>query len=329
MNLQAWDIRLIQLLQDCGDWMKPVMEFFTSLGYPQAYMVIVAMVYWSFDRKLGIRMAIFLPLLSSVNSLLKIAIHAPRPYWISNEIKAIHASAGYGMPSGHAQASTVWLLASSYLRKRWFWISALCIIFMIGLSRVYLGVHSPTQVITGWAVGIIALICFIRLEERLATWMNGIKVYIQLLFVLGITLLILLAGVAILLSTGQWEIPEEWIAHAAPHIALHTDLLRSYSMASAAGNAGGFLGVATGLVLMGHAGNFKVTAKWWIRLLRIILGLACMLLLYAGLQSISPEEADLIPYAIWRFTGFCLISFTAVFLLPILYIRLKLTKSDQ
>ena len=71
MTIQAWEMGLIQSLQHTGDWLRPIMEFFTVLGYPQAYMVIVAAVYWSLDRRLGIRMAFFLPLLASLNSILK------------------------------------------------------------------------------------------------------------------------------------------------------------------------------------------------------------------------------------------------------------------
>ena len=69
-------------LQNMGEWLTPVMKFFTWLGYPQAYMILIAIIYWSFDRKLGLRMAIFLPVVSSINSILKQAFHAPRPYWL-------------------------------------------------------------------------------------------------------------------------------------------------------------------------------------------------------------------------------------------------------
>ncbi len=329
INILEWEILMILWLQHLDVKVTPVMEFFTWLGYPQAYMIIVAVIYWSLDRKLGIRMALFLPLLSSINSILKFAIHAPRPYWVSTEIMAIHASNGFGMPSGHAQASTVWLLASSYLRKKWFWIVAILSAFLIGLSRAYLGVHFPTQVITGWTIGIIVLICFIRLEEKIATWIKGISVSLQLLFVLGITILILLAGIMILIFTCQWQMPGQWIGKAAPYLSLDTNILRYYSMAAVAGNAGSFLGVTIGAILMGKSGNFRVSGKWWVHLLRIILGLACMFLLYTGLQKISPVEENLIPNAIWRFMGFYIISFLAVYLLPMLYIRLKLMKPEQ
>jgi membrane-associated phospholipid phosphatase len=329
MGIQAWDIWLIQSLQNTGDWLEPVMKFFTALGYPHAYMVVVAIVYWSLDRKLGLRLAIFLPLVSSLNSILKLAFHAPRPYWVSTEIQAIHASNGFGMPSGHAQASTVWLLVGSYLRNKWFWIIAILITFLIGLSRSFLGVHFPTQVVAGWAIGIAVIICFIRIEEGVVSWFQKLKFYWRLLFVMGITVLIILSGAIILMITGSWEMPLDWIGNASPYLSLDKTLLRSYSMASIAGNAGSFLGVTMGAILMGRAGGFRVAAEWWIQLLRIILGLACMFLLYAGLRIIAPGEEDLLVYATWRFLGFYLISLLAVYLLPMLYIRLKLMKAEQ
>jgi uncharacterized protein HemY len=67
-----------------------------------------------------------------------------------------------------------------------------------------------------------------------------------------------------------------------------------------------------------------VAGKWWFHLLRIGLGLACMMALYAGIQLLSPGESNLVLYSIWRLSGFLLISFSAVFLLPLLFIRLKL-----
>ena len=329
MGIQAWDIWLIQSLQSTGDWLEPVMEFFTALGYPQAYMVLVAVIYWSLDRNLGLRIAIFLPLVSCINSILKLAFHAPRPYWITRDIKAIHASNGFGMPSGHAQASTVWLLASSYLRKRWFWIIAIMVTFLIGLSRPFLGVHFPTQVLAGWAIGIAVMICFLRFEEGVTSWLQKLRLHWQLLFVTGIAVLIILTGAIILLASGNWDMPMEWIGNASPYRLLDKTLLRSYSMASIAGNAGSFLGVTMGAILIGRAGGFQVGGSWWIRLLRIVLGLACLLLLYTGLQKIAPGESDFLMFATWRFLGFYLISLLAVYLLPVLFIRLKLIKQDQ
>lgn len=329
MSIQLWDLWLIQSLQNTGDWLELPMKFFTALGYPQAYMVLVAIIYWSLDRKLGLRLAIFLPMVSSINSILKLAFHAPRPYWISTNIKAIHASNGFGMPSGHAQASTVWLLASSYLRRKWFWLVVILTTILIGLSRPYLGVHFPTQVVAGWAIGLALMICFLRFEAGVTSWFHKLNLYRQFLFLVGTAVLIILAGATILLLTGNWNMPSVWSANASPYLSLDRSMIRSYSMASIAGNAGGFLGVTMGAVAMSRVGGFRIDGVWWIRGLRIVVGLACMFLLYAGFQSISPGETNLFLSAVWRFMGFYIISFSAVFLLPLLYIRLKLMRSGQ
>jgi hypothetical protein len=219
------------------------------------------------------------------------------------------------------------LLVSSYLRKRWFWIIAILLTFLIGLSRPFLGVHFPSQVVAGWAIGIAVMICFLRFEKGVASWLQKLRLYWQLLFVMGIAVLIILTGVIILLVTGNWTMPSEWTANASPYLSLDKTLIRSYSMASIAGNAGSFLGVTMGAILMGRAGGFKVGGEWWIRLLRIVLGLACMFLLYTGLQKVAPGESEFIIYATWRFLGFYLISFLAIYFLPLLFIRLKLMKS--
>ena len=123
-DFQQLEIWFIHEFQNLGDWLTPVMKGFTWIGYPQAYMLIIAIIYWSFDRKMGLRLAIFLSLVSSLNSILKQLIHAPRPYWIDPGIKAIKVSNGFGMPSGHAQAATVWLYAATCMKKRWFWVVA-------------------------------------------------------------------------------------------------------------------------------------------------------------------------------------------------------------
>jgi membrane-associated phospholipid phosphatase len=329
MSIQAWDIGLIPLLQRSGDWLEPVMEIITALGYPQAYMVLVAVVYWSLDRKLGLRLAVFLSLVGAVNSLLKLAFHAPRPYWVSAEVRAIHASNGFGMPSGHAQASTVWILASSYLGRGWFWIMAILLAFLIGLSRPFLGVHFPTQVLAGWVVGIAIMIFFLKFEQPVLFWFSRLSLSRQLLVALGLTCLVMLAGMILLCLSGGWEMPREWTEYAAPYRTINPSSLRSYSLASIAGNAGSILGIVMGSLLLERAGGFRTSGLWWIRLVRTVVGLACLFLLYLGLQQLDPGEGQPAAYAAWRFLGLCLISFLALYLLPLIFNKLGLATSEK
>lgn len=98
-----------------------------------------------------------------LNPLLKQLIGRPRP-----TIDRLINESGYSFPSGHAIAATVFYgmiatLSSIYLRKLYqkvlIELAAMSLIFMIMLSRVYLGVHYPTDVIGGFLLG-TATVCF-------------------------------------------------------------------------------------------------------------------------------------------------------------------------
>jgi membrane-associated phospholipid phosphatase len=317
-------------LQGMGDWLSPVMVFFTRLGYPQAYMILIAIIYWSIDRKLGLRLAIFLPLLASVNSILKQALHAPRPYWLDPHLKAIHVSNGFGLPSGHAQASTAWLYAGSYLKRRWFWAVSVTIVLMIGLSRIYLGVHFSSQVLLGWSIGILVLIGFIRYESKLMTWFLGQKFGSQLILISGISILLAILGGVFVFILQDWEMPSEWIRNASDDLAgTNETILISIGMASVAGNTGGFFGVALGALLIHRYGGFETRGRVWKRLLRSIAGLIILLALYGIFVLISPDHAKEVLYSVWRFSGFFVISFSTIFLVPCFFIRMNLLSQEN
>jgi membrane-associated phospholipid phosphatase len=319
------DFWLIFQFQSTGNWMAPVMTFFTFLGYPQAYMVIVAVIYWSVDRKIGLRLAIFLPVVSSVNSILKQAFHAPRPYWLDPRIKAIRVSNGFGMPSGHAQASVGWIYAGSLLKRGWFWVLAIVIVLLIGISRVYLGVHFPSQVVAGWLAGILVAWILIRFESGFLSWLGGIKFRYQLLLITGIGAFGLLLGGLFVFLLRDWEMPALWITNSLDDLAGKDEsIFYSIGLSGVAGNTGAFMGVALGALLLRRNGVFEVNRIWWKRILGSVTGLVVFLILYAAFMAISPGQDKPAIYVIWRFVGFFVISFSAVCLIPLLLIRIRL-----
>jgi len=324
------DLWLSQSLQAMGDWPVPVMTFFTWLGYPQAYMLVLAIIYWSFDRKLGVRLAIFLSLVASLNSILKQIFHAPRPYWLDQNIRAIRVSNGFGMPSGHAQASTVWLYAGSILKRRWFWVLAIVIAFMVGLSRVYLGVHFSSQVLAGWLIGILVLLLFSRFEEKVLSWFLSRSLPTQLAMISGTSILILVLGGVFTCLMKDWEMPMEWILNSADDLAGRDEsILSSPGMAAVAGNSGGFLGVALGALLSHRHGGFDTGGRGWKRLMRSVTGLVILAAIYGIYSWTLPDQAREVLYAIWRFGGFFIISISTIFLIPRLFIRVNLLSQPE
>lgn len=313
------DLWLSHAFQGLGDLPIPVMSFFTWIGYPQAYMAAVAIIYWSADRKLGLRLAIFLPVVAALNSILKQGFHAPRPYWVDPGIRAIRVSNGFGMPSGHAQASTVWFYTALNIKKAGFWIIAVVVVLMIGLSRIYLGVHFSSQVIAGWLTGMVVVVLFARCETTFLSWFLGRRLSGQLLLAGGVSLALLLLGAFVLYLTREWEMPPEWISNAADDLAGNGEsILGSRGLSGVAGNSGGFLGVALGGLLAHRRGGFDLGGPW-MRLLRSVTGLLLLAALYLILTWVSPDPENDLLVAVWRYSGFFLISFFSLFLFPQLF----------
>ncbi len=324
-DIQSLELWIIRELQNLGEWITPLMQFFTWLGYPQGYIIIIAIIYWSFNSRLGMRMAIFLTLVSAVNGLLKQLFHAPRPYWVDHGIKAFQPSNGFGMPSGHSQAATVWLLAACYLKNKWFWIVAVVLTFMIGLSRVYLGDHFPGQVVIGWLIGIVLMIIYIRFESDIITWLKHVKLINQLLFVVTVSILFLVMGGLFVTFLKDWEIPVDWVMNASAYLSAEQETIRSsIGLEVISGNAGGFLGTAAGIILITRVGGFNAGGIWWKRFLRCMIGLSVITGLHTGILAIAPDEKSMIIYCIWRYFGFFIIAFSVIFLIPTLYLKLNL-----
>jgi membrane-associated phospholipid phosphatase len=150
--LTQWNLELSLALQKIGGLTGP-MKFFTFLGTENFFLLFLPAVYWCIDSALGLRLAVVVLSANSLSATLKLAFHLPRPYWIDSRVKALSTELTYGLPSGHAlDAAAIWGFSAAQLKRRWAWPAALGVIFLISLSRLYLGVHFATDVLGGLAV---------------------------------------------------------------------------------------------------------------------------------------------------------------------------------
>jgi membrane-associated phospholipid phosphatase len=166
-----WGIDLILQLQvSLGGPAVAVLNFFSFLGYEEWFLLMMPFIFWCVDARMGVRVGIYLTVSGILTAILKVYLHDPRPYWYDPRVQVLaELDPWFGIPSGHALIGIgVWGGAAASIRKNWAWIAAGFIVFMIGLSRVALGVHFPTDVIAGWLIGALLLYLMVRFEDAIS-----------------------------------------------------------------------------------------------------------------------------------------------------------------
>ena len=307
--------------QGAPGWVIPFMKWITFLGNVEFYLIIMPLLFWCLDHTLGIRIGIMLLISGDINSLLKIGFGSPRPFWVSLEVKGLVKATGFGFPSGHAQsAASNWgLLAASRKESVVKW-SAIAIIILIGLSRIILGVHFLHDVIAGWIVGGLLLLIFIKLEPRVVNWFNHSTLGGKLLLLVIITTLFVLPAFALVHPLNPPEIPSDWILKAGGDI-------RPYSYDDILTTTGSFFGLGLGIILFTKDGPYTSSRSIWKKAIRYITGLIGVILLYAGLGAIFPDEISLQSYSL-RFLRYSLIGFWIAYGAPKLFSLVKLTETE-
>nr|MDD6336131.1 phosphatase PAP2 family protein [bacterium] len=158
-------------------FMNPVltalMQGVTLLGEQVVLVLLAAYLMWCGDKKLGWRMALSLLTGVVAFTVLKEAFAIPRPWIRDPSITVIrqHTATGYSFPSGHTQnvALVGTLLCLQWgKRRRWLWGVMPIVAVLVGISRMYLGVHTLEDVVCGLVLG-IAVGCILHGVTRHST----------------------------------------------------------------------------------------------------------------------------------------------------------------
>jgi membrane-associated phospholipid phosphatase len=311
-------IRLIVVLQGWGGWLSLPMNLFSFLGTEEFFMLILPLLYWCVDSILGIRVAIILMLSTNINGAFKLAFHGPRPYWYSPSVRGLATETSFGVPSGHAQSATVvWGTLAAFLQKWWGWLVAVLLIFLIGFSRLYLGVHFPHDVVLGWIIGGMILWLTLHFWNPVTAWVKkqGVARQVLIAFLASLVTFLLPMIPFVWLKITSWQPPQDWAAYATNAISLQ-------DMATSAGT---LFGLLIGLVWLARQGGFNTKGRWWMLVLRYLLGVAGVLLIRYGLKFIFPEGETALAYFL-RYLRYTLIGFWVSAGAPWMFIRLKLAE---
>ena len=151
------------------------------------------------------------------------------------------------MPSAAAQISLTFLgYIYTWFKKRSVWLVSIFLVVLIGISRMYLGVHFLTDVPTGWIFALIILLVFLRYEKSAAFWLSQKPARTRILLALLASCMFIVLAQVVIYCLGTWQVPAGWSALAFEQTNAPIDPISMRDVLMAAGL---LFGAATGAVI--------------------------------------------------------------------------------
>jgi membrane-associated phospholipid phosphatase len=294
-GLYLWGIEVIESMQALGGpFLNALFKAVTFVGNEEFYLLLLPCVFWCIDERLGSKLIYLLLIAGFINFALKELFAQPRPFVIQPGINLVDAN-GYGLPSGHSQlAVVIWGTLAFELRKTWSWLAALGLMILIGVSRVYLGVHFPTDVLAGWFVGALILALIVWFGARTGGKTGSLSFPLALVLINGVVITALM-------------------------IHRSKDIVSSLAA---------FWGFALGHLILSRFFSCTESGITWKRVLRYPVGLIGMAAVYLGLKFLFPEEGEKL-YLGFRFARYALIGTWVGLAAPLFFRLLRLSTNQE
>lgn len=247
-----------------------IFSFFTMLGEETAFILIGLIFYWCISKKQGYYLLSIGLIGTVLNQFLKLIFRVPRP-WVKDESFKIVESAreqatGYSFPSGHTQNSVgIFGGIALWNKNKFVKISAIIICVMVPLSRLYLGVHTPLDVGVSIILSLVLIFLLYPIIRKTTAEVKTMRI---------VFLIMTIFSAAYLCFVSFYKFPAEVDVENLTH-----GTETAYKM----------FGVIVGLWLSFEIDNkylnFKTDGKWWVRILKLTVGLIPILVIKSVLKT--------------------------------------------
>jgi len=280
-------------------FLKGPMLVFSWFGSTYLYLFALPILYWCVNRRIGLDAGFLMLANAIINNLLKVLFALPRPYWTSTSVHQLAHESGFGLPSGHAQGAILfWLFLALQVPAKRRPLAIAVAIFMaalIGLSRIYLAVHFPADVIVGFVLGLAVLGIYMRCEKYFRAWFLPLRI-VQKTFLAGLCIFATLICFAVFIHLHQTHMFPPFDAEALSWISII-----SYN--------GAIFGLVIGMA--NHRPAMQIPRNVRGLMLRLIAGLAVLIVLWFGLAKLTVGD-DIAVTLCLRFLRYAIVSWWIV-----------------
>ncbi len=244
----------------------------TYLGDEMIFLALAMIFLWCVDKHEGYYLLALAFLGTQINQLLKVVCKVPRPWVRDPNFKAVEsaipAATGYSFPSGHTQNSvgTFGGLAL-WNKQKWIRIPAIVLCILIPFSRMYLGVHTPADVLTSAVIALVLVFGIYPIIQKAKEKPHFFRIFF---------------GAMILWSIGQVVFMELYLGNTQDEVLLH-GLENAYKM------LGAVLGFGIAYELDQRWIRYETKACWWVQLIKVIPGAGLALGTKSLVRLLLPE----------------------------------------
>ena len=140
--------------------LNKLMQFITYFGQELIIIAVICTLYWCVDKRFAYLMGFTYFSAGLCVQTLKITFRIPRPWILDPDFHAVESAVpgatGYSFPSGHTQGATcLFFPLARKVRKTWLKIICILAFLAIGFSRMYLGCHTPLDVLTSMVLSLV------------------------------------------------------------------------------------------------------------------------------------------------------------------------------